>query len=82
MSTIIRISQYLKKAAEYETESDVLDVLLDTYGAYLNVLSRKPHDDELANAVDYLTKRKDERESAVIQFVWSLVASAEFRLNH
>jgi len=37
----IKISQYLKAAAEFETESDVLDVLLDTYGAYLNVLSAK-----------------------------------------
>jgi len=37
----IKISQYLKNAAEYQTESDVLDVLLDTYAAYLNVLSAK-----------------------------------------
>ena len=37
----IKISRYLKKAAEYQTESDVLDLLLDTYSAYLNVLSAK-----------------------------------------
>jgi outer membrane protein TolC len=37
----IKISQYLKNAQEYQTEADVLNLLLDTYGAYLNVLSAK-----------------------------------------
>jgi outer membrane protein len=37
----IRISKYLKSAQEYQTEVDVLNVILDTYGAYLNVLSAK-----------------------------------------
>lgn len=37
----VKISQYLQKAQEYNTEAEVLGVLLDTYTAYLNVLSAK-----------------------------------------
>lgn len=37
----VKISQYLQKAQEYNTEAEVLSVLLDTYTAYLNVLSAK-----------------------------------------
>lgn len=37
----IKIGQYLKNAQEYQTEVDVLNVLLDTYSAYLDVLSAK-----------------------------------------
>ncbi|MEM9831119.1 MAG: TolC family protein [Bacteroidota bacterium] len=37
----IKISKYLEKAQEYNTEAEVLRVLLDTYTAYLNVLSAK-----------------------------------------
>jgi len=37
----IKITQYLLKAQEYNTEAEVLNVLLDTYTAYLNILSAK-----------------------------------------
>lgn len=37
----VKISKYLEKAQEYNTEAEVLRVLLDTYTAYLNVLSAK-----------------------------------------
>ncbi|HAP58886.1 MAG TPA: hypothetical protein DCR93_05065, partial [Cytophagales bacterium] len=37
----LKITQYLQKAQEYNTEAEVLNVLLDTYTAYLNVLSAK-----------------------------------------
>lgn len=37
----VKISQYLQKAQEYNTEAEVLSVLFDTYTAYLNVLSAK-----------------------------------------
>lgn len=50
--------------------------------AYVSVLSRPPSDDEVNIAVEYLAERPDDRLAAVGQFVWSLVASAEFRLNH
>lgn len=37
----IKVSEYLKKAQEYNTEAEVLNILFDTYKAYLNVLSAK-----------------------------------------
>ncbi len=37
----IKITKYLQKAQEYNTEAEVLDVIFDTYSAYLNVLSAK-----------------------------------------
>ena len=37
----VKISKYLQKAQEYNTEAEVLSVLFDTYTAYLNVLSAK-----------------------------------------
>ncbi|MEM6842086.1 MAG: TolC family protein [Bacteroidota bacterium] len=37
----IKIAKYLEKAQEYNTEAEVLRVLLETYTAYLNVLSAK-----------------------------------------
>jgi hypothetical protein len=50
--------------------------------SYLSVLSRMPTDDELKQTIEHLTKRESDRRAAVIELVWSLVASAEFRLNH
>ncbi|MEL6536039.1 MAG: TolC family protein [Bacteroidota bacterium] len=37
----LKISQYLQQAQEYTTQAEILNVLLDTYTAYLNVLSAK-----------------------------------------
>ena len=37
----IKITQYVRKAQEYDTEANVLKVLLDTYIEYFNVLSAK-----------------------------------------
>ena len=37
----IKIAQYIRKAQEYDTEANVLKVLLDTYIEYFNVLSAK-----------------------------------------
>lgn len=37
----VKIFEYLKKAQEYETEADVLNVLFETYNAYFSVLSAK-----------------------------------------
>lgn len=37
----LKVTQYLQKAQEYSTEAEVLNVLFDTYVAYLNVLSAK-----------------------------------------
>ncbi len=37
----IKIAQYLKSAQEYQTEAEILNVLLNTYNAYLDVLAAK-----------------------------------------
>jgi len=49
--------------------------------AYLSVLSRQPEDEEISLLAEHLQSR-DDRRAAIVEFVWSLVASAEFRLNH
>jgi hypothetical protein len=50
--------------------------------AYLAVLSRPPDAEELAAFRQYLDARKDRRPAAVVQVVWVLVTSAEFRFIH
>ena len=37
----IKITEYIRKAQEYDTEADVLKVLLDSYVGYFNVLAAK-----------------------------------------
>ncbi len=37
----VKIAKYLNNAQQYQTQSDVLDVLFETYSLYLNVLSAK-----------------------------------------
>jgi hypothetical protein len=49
--------------------------------AYLSVLSRQPEAEEISLLKEHLQSR-DNREAAIVEFVWSLIASAEFRLNH
>jgi hypothetical protein len=48
--------------------------------AFRIVLGRPPEKDELANARAFLAKR--DPEAGVKQFVWALLASAEFQVNH
>lgn len=49
--------------------------------AYVSILSRMPDDEETTLLAEHL-KVRDDRRVAIVEFVWSLVASAEFRLNH
>ena len=49
---------------------------------YLSVLSRMPEDDERILVKEHLEAGKADRPKAVAAVVWSLLASAEFRLNH
>ncbi len=50
---------------------------------YLSVLSRRPTPDEVAEVSEQLAKLNGERRDAVVkQLAWSLLASAEFCLNH
>lgn len=48
---------------------------------YISVLNRKPSEDEAAEIADYLTVVSD-RDAAVREIVWAMLASAEFRFNH
>jgi hypothetical protein len=49
---------------------------------YLSVLNRPPTDEEKKDVADYLAKRTDQREKAVGNLIWSLLASNEFGINH
>jgi len=49
---------------------------------YLQVLSRKPTAAESKTAAAFLDKHAQSRPSALADLAWSLLASAEFRLNH
>jgi len=49
--------------------------------AYLSVLSRRATPEEARATAEHL-ERVDDRSLAIRQLVWSLLASAEFRLNH
>ncbi len=49
---------------------------------YLSVLTRAPDEEEKAIVVAYLNERSDTRNDALGELAWSLLTSAEFRLNH
>lgn len=48
---------------------------------YISVLNRLPGEDESAEIAEYLTAVSD-RDAAVREIVWAMLASAEFRFNH
>jgi hypothetical protein len=48
---------------------------------FVSVLSRPPTIEEQKDVADVLKTAKD-RKTAVLELVWALVASAEFRFNH
>ena len=50
--------------------------------AYLHTLSRRSTVEEQIEASEFLTANNENKEEAVIELVWTLLASAEFRLNH
>ncbi len=49
---------------------------------FLSVLSRKPTADEESMVAEYLAQRSDNREQALKNLAWALLASSEFCLNH
>jgi len=49
---------------------------------YLQVLSRRPSAAESKTAAAFLDKHAQSRPTALADLAWSLLASAEFRLNH
>lgn len=62
------------------TSLDDPDAAIDEL--YWSVLSRPADDGERAAAAAYLGERPDEREAALGNLLWSLLASNEFLLNH
>lgn len=59
-----------------EDESQIADEL------YLSVLSRFPEEEERSIVKEHFEAGKADRPRATAALVWSLLASAEFRLNH
>jgi len=49
---------------------------------YLSVLTRLPSEEEKQDVADYLTKRTANRDTAIRNLLWSLLASNEFCMNH
>ena len=49
---------------------------------YLSVLTRMPSAEERKEVADYLTRRGDNRLTALQDYAWALLTSAEFRFNH
>lgn len=49
---------------------------------YLSILTRRPTPQERADVADYLTPRAQDRDAAVRELAWALLASLEFRFNH
>jgi hypothetical protein len=50
--------------------------------AVWNVLSRPADDQEIKDLTDYLGRRQDERNAAIRQIVWALLAASENRFNY
>jgi hypothetical protein len=49
---------------------------------YLSFHSRRPTDEERAEAARYFAERGKDRASALQELTWALLASTEFRFNH
>ena len=49
---------------------------------YISVLSRKPGTAELQRVQEFLSDVGDQKQQAIQDIVWALLASAEFRFNH
>lgn len=49
---------------------------------YLAILTRPPGEEEKKDAADYLAKHASNRETAIRNLLWSLLASNEFCMNH
>ena len=50
--------------------------------AFEILFGRQPSEVELSRCVEYFQQRENEAEQATSQFLWALVTSSEFRLNH
>jgi hypothetical protein len=49
---------------------------------FLRALGREPDHEELTRLQSFLAERRDRRTRAILDLVWAVVTSAEFRFNH
>ncbi len=49
---------------------------------YLSVFTRRPNNEERNELAAWLTKHNDRREKAIANWVWSMLTSMEFVVNH
>lgn len=64
------------RVAKNEDNSQLLDEI------YVNIVSRLPTDEELQVFNEHVEKKANDRTAAIVEIIWALVASSEFRLNH
>ena len=71
-----KLANLTERLAALDDSTQITDEL------FLSVLTRMPEDDERTLVKEHLEAEKADRPKAVAALVWSLLASAEFRLNH
>lgn len=49
---------------------------------FLRALGREPDADEMERLKSFMAERRDRRTRAILDLVWAVVTSAEFRFNH
>ena len=49
---------------------------------YCAVLCRLPEEDERQGLSAYLETHRERRTAAIVDLIWALLTSTEFRLNH
>jgi len=50
--------------------------------AYLNILSRRPTDEEVVSAMEYYNAKSESTKEAAIDLIWALINSKEFLYQH
>jgi hypothetical protein len=60
----------------------IVDPALVAEELYLSLLTRRPTAEERHEVRDYLAPRSADREAALRELAWGLLASIEFRFNH
>ena len=49
---------------------------------YLSIVSRLPSDEERMELASFLAAQPDQREARLVHWIWALLASTEFNVNH
>lgn len=79
-----KISQWLAKHKPLQpTDPAIHDVIAtNVRELYETALSRKPNNEELSAAMNYVTSKADRLREAYEDLVWSVINSKEFLFNH